>query len=82
MDAFINGDDNDAAVAKIVENISKGKPIGLDEDKLEKTFCVLGLAPNAARISVRFFTVTRSGNSSGISRRIMKGCKLKVRSAF
>ena len=28
------------------------------------------------------FTVTRSGNSSGISRRIMKGCKLKVRSAF
>ena len=55
MDAFINGDDDDAAVAKIVENISKGKPIGLDEDKLEKTFCVLGLAPNAARISVRFF---------------------------
>lgn len=55
MDAFINGDDDDAVVAKIVENISKGKPIGLDEDKLEKTFCVLGLAPNAARISVRFF---------------------------
>lgn len=55
MDDFINGDDDDAAVEKIVENISKGKPIGLDEDKLEKTFCVLGLAPNAARISVRFF---------------------------
>ena len=55
MDAFIKGDDDDAAVAKIVENISKGKPIGLNEDKLEKTFCVLGLAPNAARISVRFF---------------------------
>lgn len=55
MDAFISGNDDDAALTKTVENISRGKPIGIDESKLEKTFCILGLAPNAARISVRFF---------------------------
>ena len=55
MDAFISGNDDDAALTKTIENISRGKPIGIDESKLEKTFCILGLAPNAARISVRFF---------------------------
>ncbi len=55
MDAFISGNDDDAALTKTVENISRGKPIGIDESKLEKTFCILGLAPNAARISIRFF---------------------------
>ena len=62
MDAFINGDDDDAAVAKIVENISKGKPIGLDEDKLEKTFCVLGLcAERSADIGQILLPAARVG---------------------
>lgn len=46
---------DDAAVAKITQSISRGEPVGLEEQQLEKTFCILGLAPNAARISVRFF---------------------------
>lgn len=52
--ALMNPTD-DAAVAKITQSISRGEPVGLEEQQLEKTFCILGLAPNAARISVRFF---------------------------
>lgn len=53
--ALMNPTDDDAAIAKITQSISRGEPVGLEEQQLEKTFCILGLAPNAARISVRFF---------------------------
>ena len=55
FDDMICGNDDDAALTSTLKSISQGKPIGIDPEKLNKTFCILGLAPNAARISVRFF---------------------------
>ncbi len=41
----------------IVGSLLKGRPVQFDETQLDpnKTFYILGLAPNAARLSVRFF---------------------------
>mgnify|MGYP002520620652 FL=1 len=53
--AFFRGND-DSKLASIVQNISKGKNVDLnDENRLRKQFCILSLSPNAARVSVRFF---------------------------
>ena len=52
---MICGNDDDAALTSVLKSISQGKPTGIDAEKLDKTFCILGLAPNATRISVRFF---------------------------
>ena len=40
-----------------MERLSRGKPVEFDETRLdpERPFYVLGIAPNAARLSVRFF---------------------------
>lgn len=45
--------DSDTLIASVMEKISSGKPIA-DVD-LESEFYMLGLAPNSARLSVRFF---------------------------
>jgi len=50
--ALPNADD-EYVLHGVINNISKGKPVdGVD---LNKRFYILGLSPNAARISVRFF---------------------------
>lgn len=48
----------------ILEKVSKGAPVGLDEQELDTSrhFYILGLAPNAARLSVRFFWQDSFGN--------------------
>jgi CRISPR-associated protein Csd1 len=50
----------DAVFQKLVE----GKPVGEIGDAFDKDtrFCILGLAPNAARLSVRFFMENSFGN--------------------
>lgn len=49
--------DNQEALRGIFEALSKNKPIVIDDLKLDMTkkFYILGLAPNAARLSVQFF---------------------------
>lgn len=45
--------DSDSALNGVMQNLALGKPI--DDVDMSRRFYVLGLAPNAARISVRFF---------------------------
>ncbi len=52
--------DADGQLAGIMNHLALGKP--LDNVSLDKRFYVLGLAPNAARISVRFFLQDTFGN--------------------
>ncbi len=52
--------DTESRVAGILHNLSRGLPV--DEVDLTKRFFVLGLAPNAARISVRFFLQNSFGD--------------------
>lgn len=47
------GADPDEAIDAVMKKLANGLPIG--EVDLEANFYVLGLAPNAARLSVRFF---------------------------
>lgn len=49
--------DNQEAIRGIFDALSKNKPIVVDGIELDKTkkFYILGLAPNAARLSVQFF---------------------------
>lgn len=44
-------------LSKVLTKFTKGDPIGWNEFNLDgnEHFCVLGLSPNAARLSVRFF---------------------------
>lgn len=48
---------------KMVKDLAQGKPISFDESRLDpdKPFYILGLAPNAARLSVRFFLCNSFG---------------------
>ena len=58
----------DDAAENLIRNIFKkiveGKPIGDVSDEFDEgtRFCILGLAPNAARLSVRFFLEDSFGN--------------------
>lgn len=53
-------ENDDAILAGIMQNLAQGLPIH-DVD-MNKRFYILGLAPNAARISVRFFLQDTFGN--------------------
>lgn len=67
--AFMFGGNDDGKITNgelrdILEHVSKGIWPGSDEKKLDmsKGFYILGLAPNAARLSVRFFWQDSFGN--------------------
>jgi CRISPR-associated protein Csd1 len=54
--AFKPDEDGGTFVKNIMRKLAAGLPVaGLSEDDMKKRFFILGLAPNAARISVRFF---------------------------
>lgn len=48
------GKESDKVLSEIFTGLAQGKPLSGDID-LDCPFCILGLAPNAARLSVRFF---------------------------
>lgn len=50
---FSPEEDTDSLLAGVLQNLAQGKPV--DDVDLRKRFYVLGVAPNAARVSVRFF---------------------------
>lgn len=56
--------DNQEVLRGIFENLRAQKPIQIDQVELnpEQKFYILGLAPNAARLSVRFFYQDSFGN--------------------
>lgn len=56
--------DQQKLVHHILKNISAGKPVDIDGQVIDENqpFYVLGLAPNAARLSVRFFYRNSFGN--------------------
>ena len=65
MEAMFGGQDNlENDVRSAVSQICKGRKIEWDETSLdpEMQFYVLGIAPNAARLSVRFFLHNRFGS--------------------
>lgn len=49
------GDDEDKTLDKIMTSITNGLPLEFDNIDMKSEFYVLGLSPNAARLSVRFF---------------------------
>lgn len=55
---------SDQDIRDKVQQLVKGNPVEFDEARLEpgRTFYVLGIAPNAARLSVRFFLKDSFGN--------------------
>lgn len=56
--------DNQETIKSVFEALSKGEPLEIDNIKLDwtKKFYILGLAPNAARLSVQFFYESSFGN--------------------
>lgn len=52
---FGSFEDDDQKLNNIMNRLIQGKPIDTGNININGSFCVLGLAPNAARISVRFF---------------------------
>lgn len=58
--------DNQDVIDGVFKSLEAGKPIAVDEVEeslsLEQKFYILGLAPNAARIAVRFFYQDSFGN--------------------
>lgn len=48
-------EDDDKQINQIFENMRKGLPIDIEGIDLKSKFYILGLSPNAARLSVRFF---------------------------
>lgn len=56
--------DNQEAIRNVFENLRKNRKIILEDIELdpEQKFYILGLAPNAARLSVRFFYENSFGN--------------------
>lgn len=62
---FLNPvEDNEDKLKDIFEKLKKGKPIVVENVNLnsDETFYILGLAPNAARLSIRFFYRNSFGN--------------------
>ena len=55
---------SDSDLQKMILDLCQGKPVLFDETQLdpETTFYILGLSPNAARLSVRFFLKNSFGN--------------------
>lgn len=64
MDAIEPQLDNQEVLKSIFHKLHEGEPIDLDGIELdpEQKFCILGLAPNAARLSIRFFYEDHFGN--------------------
>lgn len=56
--------DNQREIQKVFDNLQKQKYIDLDDIEIdpEQKFYILGLAPNAARLSIRFFYEDSFGN--------------------
>ena len=54
--------DEDSELSEIVNRISSGQMVSFDKDDFARKFFILCLAPNAARISVRFFHTDTFGN--------------------
>ncbi len=55
------GEDQNRLLDNIMKRIEQGKPVADDID-IQTPFYILGLAPNAARLSVRFFLRDSFGN--------------------
>lgn len=55
---------NDKELSRIFEKLQRGESISVEDKWLdaEKHFYIMGLAPNAARLSVRFFLTDSFGN--------------------
>lgn len=64
MECMDSPADNQEELKNLFERIRSGKPISFKGDELnpEQKFYVLGIAPNAARLSVRFFYENSFGN--------------------
>lgn len=56
--------DNQETIKGVFEKLQKGKAVDMDDVRLDpdERFYILGLAPNAARLSVRFFYQDSFGN--------------------
>lgn len=52
---FLYGSDDDETLNSAMKRILRGEPLDFSETTLCKPFCILGISPNAARLSVRFF---------------------------
>ena len=52
---FLYGSDDDETLNSAMKRILRGEPLDFSETTLRKPFCILGISPNAARLSVRFF---------------------------
>lgn len=56
------GESDSHLLHNVMEKVSRGLPIDGKAVKMDTPFCVLGLSPNAGRVSVRFFWKDRLGN--------------------
>ena len=70
--------DNQDIIDGVFKSLEAGKPIAVGEVEeslsLEQKFYILGLAPNAARIAVRFFYQDSFGNMAGsVYRAVISG---------
>ena len=45
---------DEETLSAVMRHVSRGEPLDISAATLSKPFCILGLAPNAARLSVRF----------------------------
>lgn len=52
---FLYGSDDDETLNSAMKRILRGEPLDFSETTLCKPFCILGISPNASRLSVRFF---------------------------
>ena len=60
----IDPPDNQEEIRNFFERITSHKAVNIDNFKLnpDQSFCILGLSPNAARLSIRFFYKDTFGN--------------------
>lgn len=54
-DFLCGGGDDDETLNTAMKRILRGEPLDFSAATLEKPFCILGISPNSARLSVRFF---------------------------
>lgn len=54
-DFLCGGGDDDETLNTAMTRILRGEPLDFSAATLEKPFCILGISPNSARLSVRFF---------------------------